>query len=59
MLNKDIFTAAQNLVEVYNIDIDEQPGNELIQFKNFYSKYQDSKAENVNHEWWMYKLLLE
>ena len=35
MSNKDIFTVAQNLEEVYNTDIDEQPGNELIQFKIF------------------------
>ena len=35
MPNKDIFTAAQNLVEVYNTDIDEQLGNELFQFKKF------------------------
>ena len=35
MPNKDIFTAAQNLLELYNTDIDEQLGNELIQFKTF------------------------
>ena len=33
MSNKDIFTAALNLVEVYNTDRDEQLENELIQFK--------------------------
>ena len=39
MPNKDIITAAQNLVELYNIDINEKLGNELIQFKKFYSVY--------------------
>ena len=33
MSNKDIFTAALNLVEVYHTDRDEQLENELIQFK--------------------------
>ena len=32
MPNKDIFTAAQNLEEVYNTDTDEQLGNKLIQY---------------------------
>ena len=35
MPNKDNFTVAQNLLEVYNTDINEQLGNELFQFKNF------------------------
>ena len=35
MPNKDIFTAAQNLLEIYNTDIDEKLGNEVIQHKNF------------------------
>ena len=57
MPNKDIFTVTQNLVEVYNTDIDEQLRNELIQFKNFYNEYQDRKDENISREKWMYKLL--
>ena len=57
MLNKDIFTAAQNLVEVYSFDIDEKLGNELIQFKKFYNEYQDCMDENINRERGMYKLL--
>ena len=32
MPNENIFIAAQNLVEVYNTDIDEQLGNELFLF---------------------------
>ena len=59
MPNKDIFIIAQNFVEVYNTDINEQLGNELIQFKNCYNEYQGSKDENISHEKWMYKLLLE
>ena len=59
MPNKDIITAAQNLVEIYNIDIDEKLGNELIQFKKFYTVYQNSKVENISFEKWMYKLILE
>ena len=56
---KDFFTAAKSLVEIYNTDIDEQLGNELIQFKKFYNDYQDSKDENISRERWMHKLLLE
>ena len=44
-------------MEVLNTDIDEQLGNELIQFKSFYNEYQDIKDENINRERWMYKLL--
>ena len=47
MQNKDIVTAAQNLVEIYNFDIVEKLGNELIQFKKFYNVYQNSKYENI------------
>ena len=36
MLNKDIFTAAQNLLEIYNTVIDEQLVNELIQIKKYF-----------------------
>ena len=36
MLNKDIFTAAQNLLEIYNTDIDELLVNELIQIKKYF-----------------------
>ena len=50
MSNKDIFIAAQNLVEVYNTDTNEQRGNELIQFKIFYNEFQDSKDKNINRE---------
>ena len=57
MPNKDIFTAAQNLVEVYNTDTDKQLGNELIQFKFFYNEYQDSKDENISRERWKCELL--
>ena len=59
MQNKNIITAAQNLMEIYNIDIDEKLGNELIQFKNFYYVYQNSKDENISLETWMNKLILE
>ena len=60
MPNKDIFTAAQNLLGVYYTDIDEQLGNELIQFKKtFYNEYQDSKGENISSDRFMYKLLFE
>ena len=54
---KDFFTAAKSLVEIYNTDIDEQLGNELIQFKKFYNDYQDSKDENISRERWMHKFL--
>ena len=50
MPNKDISTAAQNLVEVYKTDIDEQLGNELIQFKKIYNEYKDNKYENICRE---------
>ena len=60
MRNKNSFSAAQNLLEIYNIDVDEQLGNELIQFKIFfYNEYQYSKDKNISRERWVYKLLLK
>ena len=56
MPNKDIIAAVQNLVEIYNIDIDEKLGNQLIPFKKFCNVYQNSIDEN---ERWMYKFILE
>ena len=56
MPNKDIITAVQNLVKIYNIDIDKKLGNQLIPFKKFCNVYQNSMDKN---ERWMYKLILE
>ena len=47
MSNKDIFIAAQNLVEVCNFGIDEKLGNELIQFKNLYNKYETAVEKGL------------
>lgn len=59
--NEEIIKAAQNLEEIYKNDIEDQLGNELIQFKAFYREFQkDYENEKViSQERWLYKLLLE
>lgn len=54
------------MVQTYNNDLDDQLGNELIQFKAFYQEFQkddeDKDEENefkISQERWMYELLLE
>lgn len=62
LTNEEIIAAAQNLVETYNNDLDDQLGNELIQFKAFYHEFQKDDEENekvISQLRWMYKLLLE
>lgn len=60
--NEEIIAAAQNLAETYNNDLDDQLGNELIQFKVFYHEFKKNDDENekvISQERWMYKLILE
>lgn len=60
--NEEIIAAAQNLVEAYDNDLDNQLGNELIQFKAFYQEFKKDYEESekgISLERWMYKLLLE
>ena len=62
LTNEEIIAAAENLVETYNNDLDDQLGNELIQFKAFYHEFQKDDEENekvISQLRWMYKLLLE
>lgn len=61
--DKKIILAAQNLVKLYDNDLDDQLGNELIQFKAFnqeFRKDDDGKNDKViSQERWMYQLLIE
>jgi len=46
--------------DVYQDDIDEHLGNELIQFKEFYKQFKDESSEfhNISQEHLMYKILI-
>ncbi|KAJ8879775.1 hypothetical protein PR048_020383, partial [Dryococelus australis] len=58
--NEEIIVAAQNVVEKYNNDLDDQFGCELILFKDFYYKFQEDNEKNekfISQENWMCKLL--
>ncbi|XP_025207089.1 uncharacterized protein LOC112602935 [Melanaphis sacchari] len=61
--DKKIILAAQNLVKLYDNDLDDQLGNELIQFKAFYQEFlKDDDGKNdkvISQERWMYQLLIE
>jgi hAT family C-terminal dimerisation region len=58
--HEEIISAADNLVKIYDNDLDEQFGNELIQFKTFYREFpKDEKNEFISEERWMYYILLE
>lgn len=58
--HEEIISAANNLEKIYNNDLDEQFGNELIQFKTFYREFpKDEKNEFISEERWMYYILWE
>lgn len=60
--NEEIMTAAQNLIENYNDDLDNNLGNELIQFKSFCDEFTEEgeiETKVISQERWMYKLLIE
>ena len=48
--SQEIPTAASNLVEVYNDDLDVCLGNELVQFADFVNAFKDEQTENVSRE---------
>jgi hypothetical protein len=48
--DKKIIKAAQNLVKLYDNDLDDQLGNELIQFKAFYHEFlKDDGGKNDSY----------
>lgn len=65
MDSTDIKASAENLVEFYNEDLDDNLGNELVQLREFVkmflleTKEEIFKKEGISFERWMYKLLLE
>ena len=48
--SQEILTAASNLVEVYEGDLDACLGNELVQFADFVNAYQEEQGEDVSRE---------
>jgi hypothetical protein len=58
--NEEIENEATKLVKIYEDDIDEHFGNELIQFKEFYKHFKDENSEfhNISQEHLMYKILI-
>ncbi|XP_065651224.1 uncharacterized protein LOC136079416 [Hydra vulgaris] len=58
--NQEIENEAIKLVKIYQDDIDEHLGNELIQFKEFYKHFKDKSSEfhNISQEHLMYKILI-
>ena len=57
--SQEIPTAASNLVEVYNDDLDVCLGNELVQFADFVNAFKDEQAEDVSLENFVYQLILK
>lgn len=46
--NEEIILAADNIVKIYDNDLDDQFGNELTQFKSFYREFpKDKKKMNL------------
>ena len=54
-----LLTAASNLVEVYEGDLDACLGNELVQFADFVNAYQEEQGEDVSRENFMYHLIFK
>jgi hypothetical protein len=56
--NQEIENEAIKLVKIYQDDIDEYFGNELIHFKEFYKHFKDESSEfhNISQENLMYKI---
>lgn len=58
--NQKIENKAINLIKVYQDDADENLGNKLIQFKEFYTNFKDkiSKLNSFSQENSMYEILI-
>ena len=57
--SQEIQTAASNLVEVYEGDLDACLSNELVQFADFVNAYQEEQGEDVSRENFMYHLIFK
>lgn len=60
--NDEVLTASKTLVDSYSEDLDEELGNEVLQFKNFSNQFQNEYEKSEKHiskERWMYQLMLE
>ena len=57
--SQEILTAASNLVEVYEGELDACLGNELVQFADFVNAYQEEQGEDVSRENFMYHLIFK
>lgn len=63
MLSDDeVLAASKTLVDSYNEDLDEELGNEVVQFKNFSNQFKneyEKSEKQVSKERWMYQIMLE
>ena len=57
--SQEILTAASNLVEVYEGDLDACLGNELVLFADFENAYQEEQGKDVSRENFMYHLIFK
>ena len=57
--SQEILTAASDLVDVYNDDLDVCLGNELVQFADFVNAFKDEQAEDGSRKNYMYQLILK
>lgn len=56
--NKEIEIEAMKVVKIYHGDIDDNLGNELIQFKEFYKVFENEADDSLSQEHIMYKILI-
>ena len=54
---EDIQNAARKLVEIYNEDLDQCLGSELIQFADFAQMFKDEEGDDIGREQFMYRLI--
>jgi hypothetical protein len=56
---EDIQNAARKLVEIYNEDLDQCLGSELIQFADFAQMFKDEEGDDIGREQFMYRLIID
>lgn len=59
---EEVQVASKKLVDLYHNDLEDDLGNELVQFKIFSDQYRDEYEKNkkvLSKERWLYKMLLD
>ena len=60
--DEEMLAASKKLLQIYRNDLDDNLGNELIQFKHFSMQFNEEyerKKETISRERWMYQLLFD